>query len=108
MDPKNVTRYIRPQDVPSLDPTILDPILSSAAQEMSVAYPERTEDEWRTILMQSLIDGEVLIVIDDRQKRVGLVRSDRPPFLGLVQQPPGHSTINPADPLDLMRWEKDS
>jgi len=86
LDPKDVTRYIRPQDIPALDKKIIDPIVKNAAKEMADAHPGTEAAAWESDIMQALLSGEVLIVIDDLHKRVGLVRSDRPPFLGLSGQ----------------------
>lgn len=103
MDPKHVTRYIRPKDIPDLDESILHPIIKKTSLDLAESNPELTEDEWAESLMKSVIDGDLLIVIDDNNKRIGIVRSDRPPFLGLDDEAIGKPSH--ADPLNLKRWE---
>lgn len=112
IDPKDVTRYVRPEDIPLLDRTILEPIVTSAAREMARAFAGSTVEQWTADIQRALIKGELLIVIDDRQKRVGLVRTDQPPFLGVVSRGepvslgPGGSP--PDDPLGIKAWGEES
>lgn len=98
---------MRPEDIPLLDRSILEPILENAAREMAQAFPEQTEKEWAEDLKLALLKGDVLIVIDDRRKRIGLVRADRPPFLGLSASYPAADigAGDPDDPLGIKRWE---
>lgn len=103
MDPKNVTRYIRPKDVPAVDSAIIDPIIQATAKDMAEAHPDLSEEAWARSLRESLLRGDILIVIDDVNKRLGLVPSDRPPFLGLDDDSIGRPQH--ADPLNLKRWE---
>lgn len=113
IDPADVTRYVRPEDIPLLDRSILEPIVDKVAREMAQAYPEQSVNEWIEDLQLALLKGEVLIVIDDRRRRIGLVRADRPPFLGLVSTPTGAGGAvpigmgDPDDPLGIKRWEND-
>lgn len=96
---------MRPEDIPLLDRSILEPIVESAAREMARAYPQQSFDEWVEDLQLALLKGEVLIVIDDRRKRVGLVRADQPPFLGLRGSHAVASGLgDPDDPLGIKRW----
>lgn len=75
---------------------------------MAAAYPEQTAREWAEDVRRALLKGELLIVIDDHRKKIGLVRSDRPPFLALVKGPgvagAGLGGPEPADPLGIKRW----
>jgi hypothetical protein len=100
--------YVRPEDIPLLDRSILEPIVGQVAREMAEAYPDQSVEEWVDDLQRALIRGDVLIVIDDVRKRVGLVRADRPPFLGLVSPlaRAGAPSAEALDPLDLKRWER--
>lgn len=103
---------MRPEDIPLLDRAILEPIIEKAASEMAEAYPEQSIEEWIEDLQLALLKGDVLIVIDDRNRRIGLVRSDRPPFLGLVTSSAapvgvGLGDLDPDDPLGIKRWESE-
>ena len=105
MRKEDVTRYVRPEDVPLLDPAIIEPVLASVAQEMHEAHPEESVEEWKARVRRALLAGELLLVIDDRNRRLGLVPTDEPPFSGLVRDAAGPGAAAPADPLGLRRWE---
>lgn len=105
---EHITRYIRPEDIPLVDRAILEPILSSVAKEMHEAHPDQSVEEWFDDLHKALLRGDVLIVIDDVRRRLGLVRTDEPPFSGLVDptRSPGPTAFEAADPLNLKEWER--
>lgn len=105
MEREQITRYIRPEDIPLVDQAILEPIVTNVAREMSAAEPGQTVEEWVVTLQKALLRGDVVIVIDDANKRLGLVRTDEPPFSGLVNQSPGQGGPKPIDPLNLKKWE---
>lgn len=108
MRPQDVDRYVRPEDIPLLDQAILEPIVTSVAKDMHQAHPYQSVEEWIEDLQKALLRGDVLIVIDDDNRRVGLVRSDQPPFLGLADPTyqVGPTSVRAADPLNLKKWEK--
>lgn len=85
MNPESVSRYIRPEDIPLVDDAILEPVLTRVAKEMAASYTDLTVMEWIEALHKALLRGEIVIVIDDKEKRLGLVRTDIPPFAALLQ-----------------------
>ena len=78
---------------------------------MTKVYPHASVEDWIEDIQRALIKGELLIVIDDRRRRVGLVRTDRPPFLGLLRRgepiPTGTESADSDDLLGIKRWERD-
>lgn len=101
MKPENVTRYVRPEDVPLLDDAILEPLVTRVAKDMAASYSDRSVEEWLDLVQQSLLSGELAIVIDDHNKRLGLVATDRPPFSSIVKGGEAGSGVKAADPLGL-------
>lgn len=108
MDKESITRYVRPEDIPLMDQAILEPIVTSVAKEMSQSHPEQTVEEWIVLLQKALLRGDIMLVIDDHGKRMGLVRTDEPPFSGLVHGAGGSGPVQAADPLNIKKWETDS
>jgi len=105
LNKEDITRYIRPEDIPLMDRAILEPIVSSMAREMSETHPAHSVEEWVDILQKALLRGDILIVIDDKRKRLGIVHTDEPPFSALVNGE-GSAGIASVDPLDLKQWER--
>jgi len=105
MNKENISRYVRPEDVPVLDKAILEPVLANVSKEMSVHYPELTEADWMEKIYSSLVNGELLLVVDDRRKELGLVRTNEPPFDAIVRGDFDDvgGGVNAADPLGLNR-----
>lgn len=105
MNKENITRYVRPEDIPSLDKSIVEPVLASVSKEMAVEYPEFNEAEWMEKIYMSLVSGELLLVIDDHHQRLGLVRTDEPPFDAIVRGDFDHwlPGVEAADPLGIKR-----
>lgn len=105
MNKENITRYVRPEDVPILDKAILEPVLANVANEMAIEYPELTVEGWMEKIYISLINKELLLVIDDRNQQLGLVRTDQPPFDAIVRGDFDEAMggVNAADPLGLNR-----
>lgn len=106
MDKEHITRYVRPEDVPLLDRAILEPVVTSVAKEMSQSHPEQSVEEWIVIIQKALLRGDLLLVIDDTRKRLGLVPTDEPPFMGLVHGSGAAGGPQAAGPLDLSKWEQ--
>ncbi len=104
---ERISRYIRAEDIPLVDQAILEPIVTNVAREMASVEPSQTVEEWVITLQKALLRGEIAIVIDDENKRVGLVRTDEPPFSGLFGASPHPGGPMPADPLNLKKWEKE-
>lgn len=107
MRKEEITRYVRPEDIPLLDRSILEPIVTSVAQEMSQSHPENTVEEWIEILHRALRRGDIVLVIDDKRKRLGLVSGSEPPFSGLLRSGGAHRGAESVDLLNLPRWQRE-
>lgn len=105
MNKENITRYVRPKDIPILDKAIVEPVLASVSKEMASEYPEFSEAEWMEKIYRSLVSGELLLVIDDHNQKLGIVRTDEPPFDAIVRGDFDSfaSGVDAADPLGLKR-----
>lgn len=110
MDPKHVSRYIRPEDVALLDESILQPILTRVGKEMAGTYDDASLDGWIQLLHKALLRGDLAIVIDDTNKRLGIVRTDKPPYASLLldSTKAAQHTSNHDDPLGIRHFNKDN
>ncbi len=108
MKKEDITRYVRPEDIPLMDRAIVEPVVTSVAKEMSETHPAQSVEEWIDILQKALLRGDIVIVIDDKNKRMGIVRTDEPPFSALVSGGRSLSEESEIKPIDLSRWEQDT
>lgn len=106
MKKEDITRYVRPEDIPLMDRAIIEPVVTSVAKEMSESHPAQTVEEWIDILQKALLRGDIVIVIDDTHKRMGIVRTDEPPFTALVSGGKPAGGDSEIKPIDLSKWEQ--